>query len=761
MSSSTLHAVIPAAELENHAIPHLVLNPHSHALSDGLLATTAHVRQSSVSTHRLHASPSEAEREERDRERVDKTQEHERDRPKDGITISAPIPSSSASPSPASSDVSAIVVDAAAPTVLSPVPQSPLPPLSTSFGPLDDAPHTPQPSTPVSARTSFLPPPPAIRAASAHTSYADAYTTSPDNGLHHSGEKRVAAASTSSSRPPSRQMSTSDAALTLRSLPAPPSSSSSSISISPERPGPSERLIKVTTEALSLRKQSLRHPAPSSAASTSQASLDVSDLHTLRALITFQNKEIASYKNQILTLTSENTRLAAELRAYPHSAAEVARLLSSLRGEVKGLEGRVSVLMGEKKVWSVQMKNFHAEMSHMEKEWIKDRARLEEQLARAEERNERMLVEWEEREDKMSQLTRERRREQDDLDRARAEAREAERRWTELQEEHDRLLRAWREERVSQTEAEGRMKGAMYVRLFRLMQEVSEKERASEQWDREMGRREQVQRGVEELERRYLALIDGVRERDAAIERLTRDNERLASVLLEESAKGLAWFQHAAATTQPGPASATSSATPISPPSSLRSPRAGPPPPPPAPATAYHTPNVVGRGRSGSANPGLAPLPFPSLLEGHEHEPARAASAVVLPTTVHPFSTTSAAAAAVASSSARRPSLSSSASVPSLSIPDSSCAPVVPASLKADGEEEQKQRPSTLPVPTSSSSARGTGLSSPTSFLSGLQSTVSSLTPSRAKAAAFDFFSFPRAARHTAEGKEADGEDAE
>ena len=478
-----------------------------------------------------------------------------------------------------------------------------------------------------------------------------------------------------------------------------------------------DRPVKVTTEALSLRKQSLRHPSTGSGSSSSSATggvsaADISDVTTLRALVAFQNREAASYKAQILSLTSENTKLAAELRAFPHSAAEVTRLLSSLRAEVKGLEGRVSVLQGEKRVWGVQMRNFHAEMSHMEKEWMRDRQRLEEAVRREEERNERMMIEWEAREEKMQQMQRDRRREQDEHQRLLSHAQAMERRLTSLQSEYTRVMAAWREERSNQQEVEGRMKSEMYVRLFALMKEVKEKERESQRWEAEMGGREDVRRGVEEMERRYLALMQGVRERDDLIAALKDDNSRLLQ-LVEDSSRAQHW------TAAVAPSVAASSHPPAAaqhlpfPPAAFSLPAAPPPlpsPPPPAPAAAVPAaastapsisapvfPSAAARvgPRSGSFHSTLPAVPFPSLQEELSSDSSSDSAVVSLP--------------------ADAPSLSSSTSLPSLSSalqaassPSASLASSPPSSLrqlKAQDGEEQKRPPSLADPPSASSSA--------------------------------------------------------
>ena len=746
----------------------------------------SHLRQSSTSVHRLHASPSEEDRErERERDRAATSQlppqqpltatadaDKERGQSRGGDRDSGGSPSTAADAPPA--------VEPASVSIVAPIPHA-LALLSTSSASVDERPHSPQPLTPPPSRsTPSIPPPPALRASTLTSYLSDAHNTSPDNGLHHSGEKRAPASSYSAapstappSRPPSRQLSTSDAPIPIRSTSGQQLSAAAAqagVVISEPKRGysvlspPTDRPLKVTNEALSLRKQSLRHPPTSSSTPLSLAHpSDTADVSLLHRHIAFQDQEASAYKKQILSLTSENTRLAAELRAYPHSAAEMVRLLSSLRGEVKGLEGRVGVLMGEKKVWGVKMKNFHAEMSHMEREYIKDRQRLEEALRREEERGERMRLEWEGREDKMQAMMRERRREQEELDAMRLEAREMERRWVEVQGEYERMMAAWREERVTRQEVEGTMKGEMYSTLFALIKQVGEYERRSREWEREMGRREQLQRGLEELERRYTRCIDAVQERDRAIEQLREDNRRLIALLQEESRRGLTWYQQ-------GPAGANavhSGSAAASGGVEMRSPTLQPSPSPQVgqPPT-HHTPAPYGRRRSGSLNPSsMSSLPFPSLVEGHEVELPRASSAAAAALPVPaPLPSPSSTPPPPDALPSRHPSLSSSSSVPNLNS--------AATSTKAGGDAElEEMRLSSLTVPTSSASTlssstspstasssssssapasvRSAVLTSPSSYLSAfLTSASQSITPSKAKAAAFDFFLTPKGSAH-------------
>ena len=398
--------------------------------------------------------------------------------------------------------------------------------------PLDDAsPSTPAPSRPSSALT----PPqslPAARtlssatAASGHSvaHSSDALNTS-DSGLHLSGEKPVRSLTGSlqptpsmpASRHLSRQSSNSDAPLPSRS---------NSVQAHPD----AARVLRLTNEALSLRKQSLRHAAGSL---TPPQSID--DVNTLRALLAFQNKEIAAYKQQITTLTTDNNRLAAEVRAFPHSASEVVRTISSLREERSRMDGRIRALESEKKVWAQQMRNLHGEMNSMEREWIKDRQRLEEAVRREEERNERLMAEWDGREERLNALVRERKREADEHDKLKADMRDVEKRLEHAQAEYTRLVNAWREERLMGSEVEGRLRGEVYARLFAVLREVADKEAESRGWEREMGRKRAVQAGVEELERRFLHLLAAVSERDELLNRLREDNRRLLAMMQDES----------------------------------------------------------------------------------------------------------------------------------------------------------------------------------------------------------------------------------
>ena len=763
MSAPALLSVV-SPDASGPALLHL-----PHAIPDSLATTHAHVRQNSTSVHRLHASPSEEERE-RERAAAGTAQQQqpaeadkERQQSREREVASPPATADAVSPQ-----------EPAVVSVL-PLPLVPftLPSLSTSLPHHDERPHTPQPSTPPPLRPSSAAfPPPAVRATTLIPHSSDSY--SPDGGLHHSGEKRASVyTSTSSinpptappSRPPSRQLSTSDAPLPVRatSLLQPSSSSSqppsSSISISePKRYSvlspPPDRPLKVTNEALSLRKQSLRHP-PTSSSSTPPLPLsqpsETTDLSLLHRHVAFQDAEIASYKRQILALTSESARLAAELRAYPHSAAEVMRLLASLRGEVKGLEGRVGVLMGEKKVWGVKMKNFHAEMSHMEREYIKDRQRLEEALRREEERGERMRVEWEGREEKMQAMARERRREAEELEDMRGEARDMERRWMDVQAEYERMMAAWTEERTVRQEVEGRMKGEAYTTLFHLIKQVGEYERKSREWEREMGRREQLQRGLEELERRYTQAIDAVQERDGHIQQLRHDNTRLVTLLHEESRRGQAWYHQGAGGADAGHSGSAVGVhgvemRPMPVHSSAQ-------PHPHATPVLIHTASApYSRRRSGSLNPlSLSSLPFPSLVEGHEVELPRASSATALPVPSPLPSPSSTPLPPLAPPSSRPTSLPSSSSVPNLNTAVST--------TKAEADVEEKRLTSlTVPPPASSSSStassppssvRSTVLSSPSSYLSTLLTSASrSMTPSKATAAAFDFFLTPKGSQH-------------
>ena len=405
----------------------------------------------------------------------------------------------------------------------------------------DAAPSTPTiPSRPSSALTAPLALPAARTFSSTATSASsftsptshDALNTS-DNGLHLSGEKPVRSVTGSLqptpsvpvSRQLSRQSSSSDAPLPSRSVSAQPQQDSA-------------RVLRVTNEALSLRKQSLRH-----AVGSMTPPQPIEDVHTLRALLAFQNKEIAAYKQQITTLTTDNNRLAAEVRAFPHSASEVNRVISSLREERSRMEGRIRALDGDKKVWAAQMRHLHQEMNGMEREWIKDRQRLEEAVRREEERNERLMAEWDDREERINGLLRERKREQDELDKLRTDLRDMEKRLEHSQAEYARLVSAWREERLLGVEVEGRLRGEVYARLFAVMREVVQKEAESAEWEREMGRKRDVQAGVEELEKRYMTLINAVSERDELINRLREDTRRLVTIMQEDSAVRVRSFQ--------------------------------------------------------------------------------------------------------------------------------------------------------------------------------------------------------------------------
>ena len=438
----------------------------------------------------------------------------------------------------AEDDGSALLVpgtSVVATTLLTP-PSSPQPPL-----PLDDVvTSAATPPRPTSATPPFTLPNArtlSSTAASASSSlssggHGDALNSS-DSGLHLSGEKPVrsltgslqpapSAPSVSLSRQLSRQSSNSDAPL--------PSRSSTYQSQYHSGDSTTARVLRVTNEALSLRKQSLRH-----AAGSLLPTAPIEDVATLRALLSFQNAEIASYKQQITQLTQDNNRLAAEVRAFPHSASEVTRVINSLREERTRMDGRIRALEAEKKVWAGQMRNLHGEMNSMEREWIKDRQRLEEAVRREEERNERLVNDWDEREERMNALARERKREQEELDRCRAEGRELERRLEHAQAEYARVVNAWREERLMGSEVEGRVRGEAYSRLFRVLREVAAKEAESREWEREMGRKREVQAGVEELERRYVQLLAAVDARDELLGRLREDNRRLLSLMRDES----------------------------------------------------------------------------------------------------------------------------------------------------------------------------------------------------------------------------------
>ena len=78
--------------------------------------------------------------------------------------------------------------------------------------------------------------------------------------------------------------------------------------------------------------------------------------------------------------------------------------------------------------------------------------------------------------------------------------RDLERRLDHAQAEYAKLVSAWREERLMGSEVEGRLRGEVYTRLFAVTREVAQKEAESREWEREMGRKRQVQAGVEELE---------------------------------------------------------------------------------------------------------------------------------------------------------------------------------------------------------------------------------------------------------------------
>ena len=409
------------------------------------------------------------------------------------------------------------------------------PPSPQPLLPFDDAaPSTPVPSRPSSALTPPLTLPAARTlssiAASSSSSLSAATAVhealnSSDSGLHLSGEKPVRSltgtlqptpAPVPISRQLSRQSSNSDAPLPTRSTSV--------------QPADVARVLRVTNEALSLRKQSLRH-----AAGSMTPPQPIDDVSTLRALLAFQNKEIAAYKQQITTLTTDNNRLAAELRAFPHSASEVNRVLSSLREERSRMDARIRALEGEKKVWAQQMRNLHGEMNSMEREWIKDRQRLEEAVRREEERNERLMADWDDREERIGALLRERKRETDEHDKLKADMRDVERRLEHAQAEYGRLVSAWREERLMGTEVEGRLRGEVYARLFGVMREVANKEAESREWEREMGRKKEVQLGVDELERRYVQLLAAVAERDELLSRLREDNRRLLAMMRHDS----------------------------------------------------------------------------------------------------------------------------------------------------------------------------------------------------------------------------------
>ena len=400
-------------------------------------------------------------------------------------------------------------------TIVAP-PPSPLP--------VDDSsPHAPTVSRPSSALAASFTLPAARSLSSTAASSFDALNTS-DGGVQLSGEKPVRSltgslqptASVPTSRQLSRQSSNSDATLPTRS--------------SSVQPYDSARVLRVTNEALSLRKQSLRHAAGSLAPQQ-----PIEDVNTLRALLSFQNKEIAAYKQQITTLTTDNNRLAAEVRAFPHSASEVNRVISSLREERTRMDGRIRALEGEKKVWAQQMRNLHGEMNSMEREWIKDRQRLEEAVRREEERNERLMADWDDREERMDAMARERKREVDEHDRLKVDIRVLEKRLEVAQAEYARVVNAWREERMMGSEVEGRLRGEVYSRLFAVLREVAEKEAESREWEREMGRKREVQVGVEEMERRYVRLLAAVGERDELLNRLQEDNRRLLAIMQDES----------------------------------------------------------------------------------------------------------------------------------------------------------------------------------------------------------------------------------
>ena len=405
--------------------------------------------------------------------------------------------------------------------------------------PADDITAAPSIPTPIPSRpSSALTPPlslslPAARTFSSTANSAasiaalnghDALNTS-DSGLHLSGEKPQRSVTGSLqptppvpvSRQLSRQSSNSDAP-----LPSRPSSS---------QPQDAARVLRVTNEALSLRKQSLRH-----AAGSMTPPQPIEDVNTLRALLAFQNKEIGAYKQQITTLTTDNNRLAAEVRAFPHSASEVNRVISSMREERTRMDARIRALESDKKVWATQMRSLHSEMNNIEREWVKDRQRLEEAVRREEERNERLMAEWDNREERLAGLLRERKREAEEMERLKAELHDTEKRLEQSQAGYARLLAAWREERLMGSEVEGRLRGEVYARLFAVMREVADKEAESMEWEREMGRKKQVQAGVEELERRYTALMEAVSQRDELISRLREDNRRLIAMMQEDSA---------------------------------------------------------------------------------------------------------------------------------------------------------------------------------------------------------------------------------
>ena len=507
----------------------------------------------------------------------------------------------------ADDDGSALLVpgtSVVATTLLTP-PPSPQPPL-----PPDDAASTAAtPPRPTSATPPFTLPNArtlSSTAASASLSlsaggHGDALNTS-DSGLQLSGEKPMrsltgslqpapSAPSVSLSRQLSRQSSSSDAPL--------PSRSSTYQSQYQSGDSTAARVLRVTNEALSLRKQSLRH-----AAGSLLPTAPIEDVNTLRALLSFQNAEIASYKQQITQLTQDNNRLAAEVRAFPHSASEVTRVINSLREERTRMDGRIRALEAEKKVWAGQMRNLHGEMNSMEREWIKDRQRLEEAVRREEERNERLVNDWDEREERMNALVRERKREQEELDRCRAEGREMERRLEHAQAENARVVNAWREERLMGSEVEGRVRGEAYSRLFSVLREVAAKEAESREWEREMGRKREVQAGVEELERRYVQLLAAVDARDELLGRLREDNRRLLSMMRDES-EARARSMRAAKDDSREDYTASSA-----------------------------SPQQRGLQHVGGHTDALRPLPFPSL--DSEHEPLRPAAYGVQPSVSQP-----------------------------------------------------------------------------------------------------------------------------